>query len=67
MTEQEARNRIRTVIEVAGGPFKFAALYGFTDEYVTDMVHDEQEPRDRLLAKGGSERIGTEQIEYWEK
>jgi DNA-binding transcriptional regulator YdaS (Cro superfamily) len=67
MTEQEARERLRAAIEAAGGQLKFAALYGFTNEYVADMAHGTQNLADRILAMVGIERIGTEQIEHWEK
>jgi hypothetical protein len=67
MTEQEARNRVCAAIEAAGGQLKFAAMYGFTDEYVADVAHGTRNLADRILAMAGVERIGTEQIEYWEK
>ena len=67
MTEQEARNRLRAAIEAAGGPLKFAETYGFTTAYVNNVVHGTRELADRIMAIIGLERIGTQQIEYWEK
>jgi hypothetical protein len=67
MTEQEMRNRVRVGIEAAGGPRTFAAMHGFTDKLVADVVHDRQEPTDRLLAMVGIVRIGPAPITYWEQ
>jgi len=67
MTEQEARNRVRVAVEAADGHLKFAAMYGFTDAYVANVANGTQHMGDRILAMVDIERIGTEQIEYWEK
>jgi len=67
MTEQEARNRLRTTVEAADGHLKFAATHGFSDAYVYSIMHGTRKLDDRILAMVGIERIGTEPIEYWER
>lgn len=67
MTEFEARVRLNTAINAAGGQRQFAKAHGFSVAYVNDVVRGKRDLADRILTAIGLERHVVYQVTYQEK
>ena len=63
LTEQEVIERLKEAIEQAKGQNKFAKAHGFTNGYISDVLHGKRALADRVLASIGVVRKTVYQLQ----
>lgn len=63
LTEREVMQRLRAAIEQAGGQNQFARAHGFTNGYISDVLHGKRALADRILASIGVVRKTVYQLQ----